>query len=52
MRGVSGDVRLRGIAHCYPATPHRLAAELPSRGAILYSHRAFILAPEGANGEK
>ena len=48
MRGVSGDVRLRGTAHCHPATPHRLAAELPSRGAILYPHRVYF-GPGGGN---
>ena len=35
----------------HPATPHRLPAELPSRGATLYPHRV-VLAPEGSIGEE
>ena len=35
----------------HPATPHRLPAELPSRGATLYPHRVY-LAPEGSIGEE
>ena len=44
--GWLGEVRAPGT------TPHRLTAELPSRGAINSTPIEFLLAPEGSNGEE